>query len=909
MHANFNEAASAHVSQDEDGVVREVWHEAPVPSTASTAQLAAEQYLARHAGLLGLAPAELTNLAAESEAAPVDAAGEFRLLSEKAQFDSTTVAYEQTHFGLPVWEAGVAVYMKNGPYRVVGAQSTRHADVDGVRLPSKAKLAKFDAPTAKAVAALLGLSATAKGYDAKSLAVEGVELVIYRYEAAKREPHGGGGASLTGEDAGAGPTLPLPPLPKSIVEGGHYVAAVVHFQLGTAQSPDLHWRAIFDVETGAVLHLRAFDGGVNGMVFGVDPITSAPSGPLPNTANAALNPKRTSVLLQGLNPPVGGTQGLQGNLVTVADVELPTVPPPTQAVGSDFNYNARSNDFAAVNAYYHCDRFFRLVQGMGFPLATYFGPTPFPSPVDHRGSAFAANGVEINAHCLGMAGGVGVLRTTFMLADLGDTQNPIGLACDWRIVLHELGGHGILYPHVHSANFGFAHSAGDSIAVILNDPETAAPDRFLTFPWVGGVISRRHDRPVAGGWGWNGNIALNPFDRALDGGGYNNEQILSTSHFRLYRSIGGDSPHLGSRQFAARFACYLILRAVASLTPATNPTTADGYVTALLAADLGDWTSEGHAGGAYGKVVRWAFERQGLFQPAGTPMPNNNEGAPPPVDVYIDDGRAGEYPFQANHWSCQAIWNRLAADGLAGHQEPVVGVTNFAYVKVKNRGTQTATGVVVKAFHANPAAGLVYPNDWQAMTTAQLAAANVPPNSATEILVGPFQWVPTHLGHECMFVVVSAAGDPSNADNIGPGESIPEWRLVPHDNNIGQRNVFPVAAGNLKNLVAAVSRLTFTLKNPHPKPARMVLVPILPRLLVERDWKLDFGNPGGGAFKLLPGETKTIALRLTPGKMFTAAEIAKAKDAVIHVEAYADDILVGGMSYTLDAKLKPSKPK
>jgi zinc metalloprotease ZmpB len=48
----------------------------------------------------------------------------------------------------------------------------------------------------------------------------------------------------------------------------------------------------------------------------------------------------------------------------------------------------------------------------------------------------------------------------------------------------------------------------------------------------------------------------------------------------------------------------------------------------------------------------------------------------------------------------------------------VVGVTNFAYVKVKNRGTQTATNVVVKAFHANPSAGLVYPNDWQPMNTA-----------------------------------------------------------------------------------------------------------------------------------------------------------------------------------------------
>ena len=58
------------------------------------------------------------------------------------------------------------------------------------------------------------------------------------------------------------------------------------------------------------------------------------------------------------------------------------------------------------------------------------------------------------------------------------------------VVLHELGGHGVLYNHVHSANFGFSHSAGDSIAAILADPGTKAPDRFVTFPWVN--IGRRH---------------------------------------------------------------------------------------------------------------------------------------------------------------------------------------------------------------------------------------------------------------------------------------------------------------------------------------------------------------------------------------------------------------------------------
>ena len=40
-----------------------------------------------------------------------------------------------------------------------------------------------------------------------------------------------------------------------------------------------------------------------------------------------------------------------------------------------------------------------------------------------------------------------------------------------------------------------------------------------------------------------------------------------------------------------------------------------------------------------------------------------------------------------------------------------------------------------------------------------------------------------------MMMIVSATGDPSNVDNFTAGESIPDWRLVPNDNNIAQRNV------------------------------------------------------------------------------------------------------------------------
>jgi hypothetical protein len=296
-------------------------------------------------------------------------------------------------------------------------------------------------------------------------------------------------------------------------------------------------------------------------------------------------------------------------------------------------------------------------------------------------------------------------------------------------------------------------------------------------------------------------------------------------------------------------------------------------------------------------VIRWAFEKQGLFQPAGAPAPVVTEGAPPAVDVYIDDGRHGEYQFQPVHWECHAIWNRRHPDGLAAHEDPVVGVTNFAYVKIKNRGTQPATNVMVKAFHAQPAAGLTYPADWQPMTTAQLAAPNVAANNAAEITVGPFEWQPTHVGHECMFMIVSATGDQSNVTNLSAGESYPEWRLVPHDNNVGQRNVTPVPFTKLKEWLKAIEGLHFTVKNPHRGRAEIVLNAVLPRLLARRGWKLEFTNKGAGVLKLGPGKTASISMRLVPGKEFTAQEMAKEMNPVIRIEAYANGILIGGMTY------------
>ncbi|WP_409188745.1 hypothetical protein [Bradyrhizobium sp. RDM4] len=896
MIEEFDKRSQTRVRRDADHVARTLSHVHYIATDALTPQLAAREYLLRYGELLGLQEKELGHLFAPTEQEPTADEVEYRLLGEKHQFDLTTVAFYQTYFGLPVWEAGLSITMKENPLRIIGAQTTRHLDPK-VKPPSLQAVARSRVLESQTLARSLGLDG--EPAQDSSFGIDHQRLMVYQYEPARRTRS----ASPPPQDVVAlqstDPSLPLLPVDRSIRKGEHYVVSAVYFRLDAGPFRPLYWVALIEVETLSVLLLTPFVDSVTGMVFQSDPVTVA-GGPMPNAGSPALNPVRSTVTLAGLVPPVNGAQALSGDNVVLAEIETPVVAAPRINIGMNFDFDARTNDFAAVNAYYNCDRFYRVLEDLGFDRATYLPGTSFPSPVDHRGHIAATHpqGEEINAHCVGTAGGTGIAYTSFALADLGDLANPLGLACDCRVAMHELFGHGILFNHIGSRNLRFSHSAGDSFAAILNDPNSQASDRFLTFPWIA-LANRRHDRAVGAGFGWSGSIALNPFDPALDRDGYNNEQILSTTMFRIYRSIGGDSPDIATKRFAARVTSYLMLNALGMLTPATSPQSAENFADVLMMADAADWASEGLSGGAYGKVIRWSFERQGMYQAAGAALPNDQEGAPPPVDVYIEDGRGGEYQFQANHWSCQAIWNRRQNDGGVVHEEPLVGTTNYAYVKVKNRGKQLATNVKVSGFHCTPSAGLVYPDDWQPMAPAEIAAADVPPNSAAEVLVGPFEWVPSQIGHECMLMVVSTPDDPSNVENFTANDSMEEWRLVPNDNNIGQRNVSPVVGATRQRLERVFDRNCFQIRNPFRKRARITLRPVLPEFLTQRDWRIAFTNPGTDAFTLEPGSSREIRMRILPGRAFKADEVREAEDPIIRIEARADGILVGGMSYLL----------
>ena len=67
---------------------------------------------------------------------------------------------------------------------------------------------------------------------------------------------------------------------------------------------------------------------------------------------------------------------------------------------------------------------------------------------------------------------------------------------------------------------------------------------------------RRHDRCVLHGWGWSGSLGRalreRPDGERLRLKGYWTEQILSTSLFRLYRCLGGDTVTAGAAALDAQ---------------------------------------------------------------------------------------------------------------------------------------------------------------------------------------------------------------------------------------------------------------------------------------------------------------------------------------------------------------------
>jgi hypothetical protein len=208
-------------------------------------------------------------------------------------------------------------------------------------------------------------------------------------------------------------------------------------------------------------------------------------------------------------------------------------------------------------------------------------------------------------------------------------------------------------------------------------------------------------------------------------------------------------------------------------------------------------------------------------------------------------------------------------------------------------------------YHSLPGAGLTWPVDFvQAGPAAGLSTGTVQANNGNEVTVGPFEWTPNTnaYGHDCLLAIVETAQDPSNIANFTPTQTIQEWRLVPHDNNIGQRNV-QLVPSTPESLSESLDGAFFMAGNNLLKPATMTVSAVLPAILASRGWRLVFDGIRDGGFRLRPGEKRRIDLRLERGAPFVPDDIRGVLDRSIEVELRADGMLIGGMSYQVDPDL------
>ncbi len=807
----------------------------PEADPEGTLRQLAAAYLDWIGPLYGLSPADLHGLdstprnGTNTRGGPGYRWGEIRSVR---RHESSLVVAQQTYvfdgfagppLQLDVWESGLRIYIHadatRRSRRVTGSDSTALAELRPLPLDSAASSPAVRATLAGGDAAgAVVLTSMALGVPPDRIAVHQFDWCVYRVAPGDRRDLARAPRAKCGEVFAGCDALP-PLLPPSSPAGTDLVVLRVDILLkGAAAAAASAYRLLIDPRIPEIVYLEPLAACATGQVFALDP-ASATGDPTrtPGLPTATLDTHAVEVELQRLNEPVNGRQSLTGRYVALdLKNELGIAPPQRTWPPFDFGATARSNDFAAVSAYHHCDAMFQMIADFGFPMDEYFEPGQFPVRVAHRavvGAFGCTDGLCVNAQVLQEPGSRRIAQIKFALADLSNTRSPLGVACDPRWVWHEFG-HVLLIAATGSPEFKFAHSIGDSLAAILADPESrfacdttaggANTMRGMTFPWVS-VPSRRHDRNVTDGWGWRGtyhNPPENP--RLRDPDGYYAEQILSSSLFRLYRAIGGDAttdlgePDIAVRRRAARHVVHLIVRGLRLLGPSQSVAarTVDDLAHALIQADIGtlDYMADGcrHLGGRIHKVVRWAFERQGLYHPPSAPAPLDEPGPAESIDIYIDDGRSGEYGFTGDwHARPDAMWIRHAPDGKESDQPPKTGVDNFVYVRVGNRGTRRATNVTVSAFAAADSAIGTWPG-WQPLlpvVTTPPVVGQIDPGEST--VLGPFTWRPMKAKRNAVLIFAGAPGDPANVEasaNLACAEGpTPVEELVPFDNNIAMR--------------------------------------------------------------------------------------------------------------------------
>lgn len=861
---------------------------------------------------------------------------ELRLLEVVEKAGINFFFYTQTYFGIPMWNQGMVIEVTPEPLEIRRSlSSVDHGEISIVA-PDPEALNNYSNITTAELANLINAE------DPEAIVINDSEKIcVYKFNETNRI------AGDLPEDflPGGYDRSTVPDVDPTIAEGNYYIVRQVYFSLG------FHWRCFIEINTGSILYLEVFCSCATGDVMKEDPMTQG-AVLLPNfnvdiATNTLLAPYASNEILNNLDPvDSSGFQHLRGQYARVLDPNLDatdpmfTVPwpgndlqphttPPSVTSPYNFSYNVRTEEFAAVNAYYHIDRFLDFIVSLGIQLKpTVQNPTAIlpntnlPIRVDHR--AFATGGSGLGASCIGnitntLALGVAFGKITATTVSLPEYY---GAATSYRMMLHELS-HVIILDHLQTPNFtGFSHSFGDTLAAILNDinsayaPPSTSANRFATFPWESSGASqganRRHDKDtqMSSGWYWGGN-------QDTGSNGYNSEQLLSTTLFKAYRALGGDDTNPLRREFAARMICAVILKTVryyaatssyvffVSSPPDAASFCADmRYRDTYFALNEPPIQVDNVRMGTSHKVITWAFEKLAAFN-APSPTPPNPP-APPTFDIYIDDGRNGEYNYITNFWSTTEIFNRHQNDGQTNqtHQNPIPGTPNYLFVRVKNRGQLNADNILVNGYRCAPGGGMVWPLDWILLNDTPVSGGTALTPGGSRI-VGPITWTPpTGQNHICLLVTVEASGDVPNTWYPIANTTIPDWHLVPTDNNVAQRNLNLLQGWYGSDSVSqAVNASSFLVRNPYYDPTSVDLQVHVPQLLINKGWLITFDTGNHIELEAFDREGIPVRMRMSGGKSFTRQDIMNTDDRDIIITMVSDKGIIGGLTYRIDPNL------
>jgi hypothetical protein len=748
MAIELNQNISAF--RDINGHVRHLSHNVPYRSDCDAAAgyvEIARQYLKEAAEVFEFSTKAVVCRPPFSEKNDISYSVDHQLREEKHIANGVLVIYDQVIDDRLVWDSNVSVRFNKDKKSIVGSHNATHYDIQ-IHTPGAEKV--YTSASLKNRETMIHdiLAVNSAGCAKPDWAI-GREL-IYQYTPENRFDD----STLYFID------FSIPDLLLLFIPGMHYMVTELLFSYPSKEWGGLKWRVFVEQSTGAILYIRVLASCVNGSVF---EDTSKDSKFDRFSDLPELEKRKDKVALPWLKVPRQATTlNLLSNYVKLEDRTMPTLDFPSVSSPFNFEYPCDSHLFAAFSAFYHCERILQLMMEMGFDLKAYFKKTGLPIIIDPHASK------EINAVAHGKTGG-GLDYLAFGTAD-GDT---LGICVDPRVILHELG-HAILQEHIGSSELGFAHSPGDSLAAILQDPfsKLTGDDRYITFPFMKTApkFDRNHKRDVAKGWGWFG---------ANWDSNYNGEQVLSSTLFKLYQAVGGDSPDMEERLFASKYVAYLIFKSVAMLgTPTPHP---EIFADILKEVDAITINSIGHPGGALGKVIRWSFEQQGLYS---NRRPVIGPGKPPEFDICIDDGRKGGYlPYGSDFNSTPGVWNRHYQDGLEINERPRKGVANYAYVKVANIGMNAVADIVVEMYRANTTRPENWPQDWTLIEKRILPYKLYPTQS---MVTESFRWIPQNDKESILFSI-SASGDISNTNKDFSKHAIRMQRLVFLDNNIAVR--------------------------------------------------------------------------------------------------------------------------